>query len=259
MSIGIGEPLRAAREDQGRTIEEASRATRVRADYLRALEEERFDVLGGDVYAKGFLATYARWLDLDPEPLLERYREQVQAGDYDAHALIEHPVARPPAEGASNWIVWGAVLGVVLLAALAIIGTFGGRSPQPAAEPGIGTPSPSPGATDRTPATETTPTPTPSPTPTSVELEVLVEADSWMRVRSGDEVLFEGTLRSGATRSFSDPDDLRLRLGNAGGVRLILNGEEVGSVGPRGAVVEVTCTPTGCTAEGDEGDGEDEA
>lgn len=254
MSIGIGEALRAAREEQGRTIEEASRATRVRADYLRALEEERFDRIGGDVYAKGFLATYARWLGLDAEPLLERYRREVQRGDYDPHALVEHPVARPAKEGATNWVMWAAVVVLVVLVGLGVIGTFGGRTPPQATEPGIDG-SPSPSATDRTePASGSEETPTPSPTPTEVDLALLMEGSSWMRVQVDGEVVFEGTVPAGEQRSFSATSEVQMRLGNAGDVRLVLNGEDLGSIGGRGEVVEIVCEPADCRLASEDGD-----
>src|SRR4029450_5385827 len=72
----IGEALRSAREAQGKSLDDAAVATRIRPSYLDALEEERFGSLGGSVYAKGFLRSYAGYLDLDPAPLLEAYRAQ---------------------------------------------------------------------------------------------------------------------------------------------------------------------------------------
>lgn len=76
MTTGIGEALRAARRQQGRSLADAAAATRVRESYLAALEEEEFAALGGDVYVKGFLRSYARFLGLNPEPLLESYRRE---------------------------------------------------------------------------------------------------------------------------------------------------------------------------------------
>ena len=72
----IGEALRSAREAQGKSLDDAAVATRIRSSYLEALEEERFGDLGGSVYAKGFLRSYAGYLGVDPAPLLEAYRAQ---------------------------------------------------------------------------------------------------------------------------------------------------------------------------------------
>src|SRR5690606_22206061 len=67
MATGIGETLRAARHQRGRTIADAAAATRVREYYLAALEQDDFAALGGDVYVKGFLLRHAKYLGLDPD------------------------------------------------------------------------------------------------------------------------------------------------------------------------------------------------
>lgn len=241
--IGIGDALREARESQGRTLQDASQATRIRTHYLRALEEEEFHVIGSDVYAKGFLTTYARYLELDPEPLLDRYRHDVQTSGYDPHALLEHPVAVSPSRSVPRWLTWTAVAAVLLAAAYTVAQATGGRTPAPAVEPtelaGAATPTEEP---------EPTPSPTPTPTaaPTSVELSILAEDTTWMSIEIDGQVVFQGTLRAGDTRQFSAPDAISLHLGNAGGVNLILNDKSLGAPGSRGQVVRGECTPEAC-------------
>jgi cytoskeleton protein RodZ len=61
----IGASLRTAREKRGLTAEDVHRSLRIRERYLRALEEERWELLPGDAYAKGFLRTYAEFLGLN--------------------------------------------------------------------------------------------------------------------------------------------------------------------------------------------------
>ena len=75
--IGIGPALRKARLLRGKSVEEASRETRIRADYLQALEAERFDDMLGDVYVRGFLRTYSTYLGLDADKVLAAYSERV--------------------------------------------------------------------------------------------------------------------------------------------------------------------------------------
>jgi cytoskeleton protein RodZ len=69
----IGSSLRAARMRQELELSQAERDTRIRAKYLRALEDERFDVLPGPAYTKGFLRTYADYLGLDAQPFVDEY------------------------------------------------------------------------------------------------------------------------------------------------------------------------------------------
>src|SRR6266576_203757 len=69
----IGNSLRAARIRQKLELSQAEGDTRIRAKYLRALEDERFEVLPGPAYTKGFLRTYADYLGLDGQRFVEEY------------------------------------------------------------------------------------------------------------------------------------------------------------------------------------------
>lgn len=69
----IGNSLRAARERQGLGYPEIELATKIRAKYIRALEEEDFTAIPGDAYMRGFLRTYADYLGLDGEVYVEEY------------------------------------------------------------------------------------------------------------------------------------------------------------------------------------------
>src|SRR5918997_5986133 len=75
---GIGETLREARMRQRVNIEELEAATKIRAKYLRALENEEFGLLPGPTYVKSFLRTYAEKLGLDPHLLVEEFRAQYE-------------------------------------------------------------------------------------------------------------------------------------------------------------------------------------
>jgi cytoskeleton protein RodZ len=76
MSLSIGSQLAGAREARKITIEQASHALRIRVQYLQALEKETFDDIPSAVQARGFLRTYARYLQIDPEPLLAQMSDQ---------------------------------------------------------------------------------------------------------------------------------------------------------------------------------------
>ena len=76
----IGEKLLEARQRQGISIREAADATKVRGEFLDAMESNQFERIGlADVYRRGFLKIYAKYLRLDPERLLGDYVTQVQS------------------------------------------------------------------------------------------------------------------------------------------------------------------------------------
>ncbi len=71
----LGLILQEARENKGLTLEQVQEETRINATYLSALENGEYVTLPSPVHVRGFLRNYARFLDLDPQPLLERYKQ----------------------------------------------------------------------------------------------------------------------------------------------------------------------------------------
>lgn len=69
----IGHILREARENKGLSLEEVQAKTRINIRYLSALESGQYSSLPTPVHARGFMRNYARFLGLDPQPLLDRY------------------------------------------------------------------------------------------------------------------------------------------------------------------------------------------
>jgi cytoskeleton protein RodZ len=127
----IGESLREARMRQHLDIADVEARTKIRAKYLRALENEEFGMLPGPTFVKTFLRTYAEALGLDPQVLLEEYR-----ATYEQREEAEHPqqigpsaVARDRRRGGGigppaprPWLLIGlaavTVVGVLLLIGL---------------------------------------------------------------------------------------------------------------------------------------------
>ncbi len=70
----IGATLREARMRARIDISEVEAETKIRAKYLRALENEEWDLLPGPTYVKSFLRTYAESLDLDAKLLVDEYK-----------------------------------------------------------------------------------------------------------------------------------------------------------------------------------------
>jgi hypothetical protein len=84
-SVGLGPALRKARERRGVSLAEASRDTRIRAEFLQAIEDEEFDRLLGDVHVRGCLRSYATYLGVPADRVLQVYGRDA-----------EEPVVAPP-------------------------------------------------------------------------------------------------------------------------------------------------------------------
>jgi cytoskeleton protein RodZ len=258
LSSGIGDTLRDAREAQGRTVEDAAHALRLRAEQLRALEEERFGSFGGDVYARGFLKSYAVELGLDPQPMLDQYRRDVSGDDPLGSPPVMAPGGvsgvRTPRAAPPGWVAW-VLAGVIVLVGLGFIGQFvGSRAPEQASteppEAPVAPADPDEDGADADADAGEDPEPTeteepPAAEPDGVELFLALEDASWMRVTVDGTVVFEQVANEGETLPFSGEENVTVRFGNAGGVRVELNGTDLGSPGARGDVVEVEYTPDG--------------
>lgn len=102
MNETIGNKLRQARKARSLSLEEASRATYMRLNYLQALESDDFDALPSKTQARGFLRAYASFLGLEPEPLLSALdAPQAQANQTvkssDIPSTVQATSANPPA------------------------------------------------------------------------------------------------------------------------------------------------------------------
>ena len=129
----IGSSLREARLRQGADLVEAEAATKIRAKYLRALEDEQFDVLPAQTYVKAFLRNYADYLGLDGQLYVDEFNSRYVSGEDDAalvgarrgHASHAHRRLE------SNVLVL-ALVGIAVAAAL-VVGAWkwGGAEPNP--------------------------------------------------------------------------------------------------------------------------------
>jgi cytoskeleton protein RodZ len=114
----IGSSLREARERQGLDLAAVERETKIRGKYIRALEDEQFELLPAQTYVKGFLRTYAETLGLDGQLYVDEYNSRFVAGDDDTHFRPRRSTARQPQQR-NRRLESGVVL--LVLAAIAIV------------------------------------------------------------------------------------------------------------------------------------------
>ena len=233
----IGETLREARMRQRLDIADVEERTKIRAKYLRALENEEWGLLPGPTFVKTFLRTYAEVVGVDPYLLVEEYRLTEERSDGPEFQPITTMPARdrrdrgrgsrrqpqrPPRRGG---LVAAAVV-VALVGFLLVLGLVGGDGDEP-----------DDGARQQAAETETGPTPAQqrrerqqsrqqTPAPSGVNVRIAPAAPTYVCADSGPgtAVLFEDTLA--APRTFRDPRRLRINLGMRS-ARVTLNREPV--------------------------------
>lgn len=116
MESGIGNTLREARNRRKIDLSEVENATKIRVRFLRAIENEEWDVLPGDIYARAFIKTYASYLGLDGERLAEDFRGSGEGVGERPVPRVEPALSarRPPGRSRAR----GRILAVVVVAAL---------------------------------------------------------------------------------------------------------------------------------------------
>jgi len=122
----LGNSLRDTRTKQGLDVVEVELATKIRAKYLRALEDEAFDVLPSETYVKGFLRSYADFLGLDGQLYVDEYNSRYGSERFD------EPYRRARVHqdrGLERKVVLVALAGIAVLTALVIAAwKFGGSN-----------------------------------------------------------------------------------------------------------------------------------
>lgn len=248
----FGQTLREAREDLGVSLVEAERETRINRRYLEALEHEDDSAMPPAVYTRGFIRTYSLYLGLDPDGMLDLYGPQ--------HAIEDNVEIRQiPAElnaPRSIPIRPAVVLAGLIVASLLVVYLWGqytsflenvnqieaaptSRAPT-APVVAARTPSPSPGSG---PAIPPLAGPSPSPAvPFVPEKGLVVDARvvdrTWMEVWVDGRSVMAETVQAGFARSFTAEQQVRMRVGNAVGVQVVVNGTTQGPLGVRGQAVD---------------------
>jgi cytoskeletal protein RodZ len=232
----LGERLRAAREARGLSLSDVADQIRIRSVYLAAIEEESWNAIGAPVYIRGFIRTYARFVGLDPEEAVAAFN-RIQPASGSPQALAAREAAREEAGRRGSVLIWIAATVAVLLIAFVVYNELTMRRPQVAASLASPPASAIPASAIPTPAAAT-PTPAPAGPPGGANsIALVLTAPSWLRVTVDGSVSMEGTFPAGTSKTFRGKSAL-VRIGNAGGVEVYVDGKNVGKLGKSGDVVE---------------------
>jgi len=271
----LGKYLKNQRESKQISLREVAKNTRVREHVLRAIEADQHHLLPPATYVKGFLLAYAKYLKLDPNDVLLRY-ERVLKGESIAPPSVQPPRPKreiPPKQAPKpkQKILWNTkqtwvVVGVVV-ASFVVFYFFSPYASRPPTEPAPGKPvemkppiasSPPVLATTRPPegrpvVQEKKPlTPSPAVTATTsvqekkaISLQLKAVEETWLSVQADDQSGKDMILKPGEGMTVQASGRILMKLGNAGGLDLVLNGKPLGKPGKSGEVLTLVVTPQG--------------
>ena len=279
--VSFGERLKKEREKRGLTLEEVSAATKIGVRSLRALEQEKFDLLPGGIFNKGFVRAYAKHLGLDDEVVVADYLEA--AGESSPAPTIADPTEAQNAQELRDlgspqplpWVTMAAivVVGTLLLAAWHYYSQRKGSqgiavqdsavsSPSASSSSSASSEAPSAGAQSSLPATaspsrraspmtaNSTPATSTVSASSSFELSLRAVDEVWLSMTVDAQQPSEATLSRGQSMTLQASDKVVIRVGNPVALQVSINGKRIPIRGVEGQPETLTFTAAGLQYDG---------
>lgn len=231
----VGEILAAERRRQGKSVNDVVEGTKVRSRMIDALENNDYGSLPSAAYVKGYIQSYARYLEIPPEPLLDQYRKESALAEPRQSAVdrymsqIPHETLVPDREQAhaiprTVLIAAAAALVIIALLICGISRLLSGGGTSQVPKPGT------------TPGAEVTASPGAEPTQTTGEaatgafklrLTVREGSASWVQATVDGLVAYDGTLNGGESREWLVNGTATLKVGKPDAVVVTRDGKKV--------------------------------
>lgn len=249
--VDIGQILRNARSNQGLSYEVMAEKTLIRLRLLEAIETADVNALPEPIYTRGLIRQYARSLGLDGDTLSSQYFTPAQP--QPKRSFWRLPIT-PQLRPLHLYMAYAVLIAIAvgsLSYTLKRAGYSTGSLP-PLDDEAVNTAitAPEPSASTPIDAASGTVSEIASPPVAEGEVRVSVEmqGQSWLRITADEEVSFEGILRQGDTRTWTAEEQITIRAGNAGGVKVSFNEAAPEPLGQPGVVKEVRFPPEEATA-----------
>ncbi|MGI6226607.1 MAG: helix-turn-helix domain-containing protein [Peptococcales bacterium] len=233
---GIGSIFKSARIEKGLTLVEAQEATKIRIKYLEAIEDGQFDIIPGKVYLKGFIKSYAKFLAIEDNEEIICFLEDNKSPTFEVSSEKVYPQKIESPKGVQKKYF------KILLGLLAILVLFGvqhlyenyfaeqNNLPEP----------PKNIVTEIPPDPEEPPLPDETdiiqqPQKKELSIEVLditsAKDACWVQIYTDNNKEFEGIMYQGEKKTIEALEKIKIKLGNAGVVKLLLDEEDLGIPG----------------------------
>jgi cytoskeleton protein RodZ len=250
--LTFGEELRRERLIRGVSLEEISASTKISVRLLTALESSNVARLPAPVFTRGFIRSYSRHLGLDPDEMVNAYLADLKPGKGgdggSKKGRLRSRFLRGRRAAASTIVV--SVTAILLLLGLIARPQRRSASTIPLVQRRVAavsfknvavSPGPAPSIQEEHAAEPTKPA-------SGVSMVLQFEQDSWTEVTTADgRPIFSGMSRRGTSQRFESQDGFRLTLGNAGGVRVTIDGRPLEPLGAAGQVVRNLALPARLT------------
>jgi len=272
----IGANLQARRKLLSLSYEDLADHLHIRQTFLEALDSGDFEALPSHVQARGMLANYAEFLNLDVDAILLEYADGLQVKRLEKQSQEASKNKKTAKQLSPTGLRLKNFFSLDLLVIAGLIFGFAGfliwgvnrimKTDNPnmdatdipeVADVLLATGSPTPQITitpdsdqvseETLETSETEPTPlfTPFSTNNQINIVIIPRQRTWVQVTTDGEIAFEGRLISGNVYDFSGDDSVEILTGNAGALQIYFNDQDMGSPGLIGQVVSLVFTESG--------------
>jgi cytoskeletal protein RodZ len=250
----VGKVLRGARLEQRLDLPTVSARTKISVRFLEAIESDDRGSLPSGFFYKSFVDQYARFLGLNT-PEINAEVDRLLSTDaplplpgYESHVSRKVPPMTPASRfaGGRVWLSLAALITVVVgcsgIYAWWHEGKFGGfRSALDKVGPSASTARVSAASTQKpAPPQETA---SPAAEGYKVLLNLIAREETWLSISSEGKRLFSGVLAANQSKTVEGKESATMKVGNAAGLEVRLNGKLLGPLGARGQVLVVVFTP----------------
>jgi cytoskeleton protein RodZ len=273
----VGETLRRERLRAGLDLEKISQDTKISVRMLEQIEANQFEKLPGGVFARSFVRQYARAVGLDEEEIAAELGRTVEPAAKPAPVVEE--TSRPELDlppvavwGGESRLRQSSSLPALALLVLMVVGCSiaytwwqkSRHSSSPPAQAQVEESVPATAVPPEAPPAQTAPeaanppsqpgaAPVASPVSNAtietaagtLTVGLTAAEATWVQAKANGKVVFSGIIQPNETKSLQAADTVTLRIGNAGGISISLNGKAIPAVGPKGQVRVVQLRPDG--------------
>jgi cytoskeletal protein RodZ len=242
----LSERLKRERELRGISLRQISEETRIGVRFLEALEEGKLEVIPGEFYRRSYLRAYARYLGLDEDRAVNVY-------DYTRKEKAAAEDQAQPGASLPPWLKWVVAAAGLAIPTLLLLRAMPAATPEApptlspeASAPATPEPVPesAPAPVRETPLEELVPFPSGTGPMVTIAQEktdllrlvISLDESCWLEVAADGEVVASGLKEAGYQKEVVARQEVRLWLGNAGGVKLVLNDQPVKPLGRPGQV-----------------------
>jgi cytoskeleton protein RodZ len=250
----VGEILRKKREESGLDLRAISKTLKISHAYLKAIEDGAFEKLPEEVYIKGYIREYAELLKVDPETAINAYIQQVSPPKTENKEVPEKETAQGKKLNV-RYFLFPLILAVLVITSIYILFPYSSdkkgisQTPEETEKETLNNPveteeeNPAPAAeakNELVTSTAESGIDNVSKTEKSPHvLEVFAKDTTWLFLTIDKSNGKEMMLKPGESEKWEAENGFSLKIGNAGGIKLIFDGKEIGKLGEKGQVVNL--------------------